>query len=190
MDANTGDIDQDEFEEELSGITLAILLLALLLGSENKSEAAQELIDAARAVLAGDMSEVDTLKDDDLLSVALTDDERKALNDKISVSETSTLAGDIYTGKYADNVSELLTRLGMWGATALTMFGVGELFSKAEQRKKWRLGVRKTHCDNCLRLDGQVHTSSAWAKSGYYPGFHLLCGCGLDDTDEPENGGF
>lgn len=195
-EANGGDIDQDEFEEELAGSTLAILLLALLLGSENKSEAAQELIDAARAVLAGDITEVDTLNDDDLLGAALTDDERKALDTEVSGSNDSTLGADIYAGKYIDNAGGLLTRLGLWGSTALMLFGVGELFGKPERMKKWLWGNTEKPCVTCLRLNGQVHTSGDWARSGWYPKSRHLdcrgynCACSLVDTDEPENGDF
>lgn len=106
------------------------------------------------------------------------------------------LAEDVYGGKYDDDEGGLALRLGMWVFSLLALATAGRIFTNQEQRFRFELGGTVEHCADCLRLNGQVHTGSAWYASGLFPQSHALecggwlCDCRLVETDAPESGSF
>lgn len=195
-----GEIDQEEFESRLEEITAAILILALLRGAspEAANEAQQLLIDASLSVLAGEDTEgaMDVLEDQDILESALPAGALTLLDQEIANSLGSTLAADIFGGVYNENAAGLVSRLALWGITAYGLWQAGKLFGNPEQHYRWDLGATIEHCGDCDRLNGQVHTGSEWAASGWRPGSRSLectgynCLCGLNPVDGPSMGNF
>jgi len=65
-----------------------------------------------------------------------------------------------------------------------------------DDRYEWVLGATVDHCDDCLRLNGQVHTMKDWQASGYLPQARTLqcggwnCLCRLVKTNAPVRGAF
>lgn len=198
--ASNGEIDQNEFEQRLEAITTAILVLALLRGKGGNSEADQLLIDAS-LMLLDDKSQaaytegMATLTDPAVLGEALSPEAVAELQTEFDLSAASDLGAAIYAGQYTDNGQGLLSRLAMWGTTAAGLYNLGRLIGQPEQRFEWRYGPTD-HCGDCARLNGQVHTGSAWQASGWRPqgrglkcnGYH--CQCGIYPTDKPESGNF
>lgn len=196
--ANEGEIDQDEFEDTLEALTIAILVLAMLRGTEGTSEAEELLIDAALMVLGGEGYDIglETLTDPAILEEALPPEVVSLLQTEIEGSLASTLGTDIYAGEYRDNAEGLLSRLAMWGTTALGLYYYGQFAGHPEQRYIWLRGATLEPCADCIRLDGQIHTGSEWKASGWRPQSLRLactgrrCQCGIYPTDEPVRGDF
>lgn len=196
-----GEIDQEEFESRLEEITTAILILALLRGAspdEAANEAQQLLIDASLSVLDDEDTEgaMDVLEDQTVLESALPAGALTLLDQEIANSLGSTLVADIYGGLYNENAAGLVSRLGLWGVTAYGLWQAGKLFGNPEKHYRWGLGPTKEHCGDCARLNGQVHTGSEWAASGWRPASRGLectgynCLCSLEETDGPSVGNF
>jgi hypothetical protein len=196
--ASEGEIDQDEFEDALEATTVAILVLAVLRGTEGTNEAEQLLIDAALMVLGGEGYDIglETLTDPAILEEALPSEAVSQLQTEIELSLASTLAADIFGGEYAGNAEGLLSRLVMWGVTALGLYHFGLMVGHPGTRYQWNFGGTIEHCGDCARLNGQVHTGQEWARSGWRPqGRSLECGghhclCGLSETSLPVSGSF
>lgn len=198
QDANDGQIDSDEFEKQLEALTIAILILSLLRGTEGTNEAEQQLETAALNLLADSTDEeaLAVLMDNELLQAAFTQTGYDALVEDVNGSLSSTLTQDIYAGKYADNPDGLLSRLAMWGITALGLYTLGRLLANPLQHFQWRLGGTVEHCGDCARLHNQVHTGEQWAASGWRPQGRNLectgrhCECGVYPVDLPVSGDF
>lgn len=76
------------------------------------------------------------------------------------------------------------------------VFALGQLSVIAtSQRLRWDVGPTE-HCQDCLRLDKQVHTVAQWVASGWRPKSSRLacngfnCQCEFNSTNEPERGDF
>lgn len=88
-------------------------------------------------------------------------------------------------------------RAEMWVNKSLSeMFDAGRLAANPNRTYQWQLGQTEEHCDDCLRLNGQVHTMDAWTNSGFLPHADQLackgfrCDCSLIPTNAPESGEF
>jgi len=103
---------------------------------------------------------------------------------------------DAYEGDLLDSS---LRRLALWMSDAAHAYYLGKVTNpeKQEQRYKFVNGATSDHCDDCVRLDGQVHTASEWDEhSDMLPRSRALkcagfrCMCELEETDEATNGNF
>lgn len=198
--AESGEIDQADFEQRLEAITTAILVLALIRGTGQDNEADRLLIEASLMLLEDDSQAafdegMATLTDPAILGEALPPEAVAELQTEFDFSAASTLGADIYGGQYTDNAEGLLSRLAMWAATAWGLYNLGQMVGQPEQRFEWRYGPTE-HCPDCLRLNGQVHTGTEWQRSGWRPNSRALecggyhCQCGLYPTNSPASGGF
>lgn len=194
-DLGTGEIDDSEFQRRLRNLTIAILLLAFLRGSQRKDV---DLSNQALEVLRGG-GQVDIEPDYSQIPPEAIDELRREI-------ETSTLAagslgGEIMAGRYEDRRGTLASRLAMWAATALSIYALGQLYrADGETRMTWAFGPTVEHCADCKSLNGQVHTVSEWLAffqaTGKRPGSRsLACGgwqclCGMHETSEPASGEF
>jgi len=94
----------------------------------------------------------------------------------------------------------LANRIRIWKNK---LFGVrtrGQVQIRTEVFLMWELGLTEKHCVDCLRLNGQIHSASAWRGAGIQPqspdlecgGWH--CDCELiqmpSDYDGGESGEF
>lgn len=202
--ANEGEINQDEFQETLMALTLAILILAMLRGtegSEGDPEAVELLIDAALLILEDGSPEaieagLQILTDQEILADALPSDALALLQEEIDGSLASTLPEDVSSGQFQDNAEGLLSRLAMWGITATGLYLFGQWTGHPDQLYIWKRGPTLDPCDDCLRLDEQVHSGAEWAASGWRPkGRNLKCTgryclCGTFPTDLVASGNF
>jgi hypothetical protein len=199
--ANEGEIDRGEFDDRLEALTVAILTLSILRGTEGENEAERLLIDAALMILENDgeaarLVGLETLTDPDLLNEALSPEGVATLQAEIDGSVASSLGADIYAGQYHDNAQGLQNRLLMWGTAALGLYHLGRLTGQPDRHYRWNLGGTINHCEDCARLAGQVHTGAEWAASGFRPQSRDLacngynCLCYLSETDDPIFGDF
>ncbi len=110
------------------------------------------------------------------------DEERRLHEERVP-----ELAEDIYGGRYDENEDDGITddaaaamlaaRVALWANKAAGIHSLGQLHNPAVIKYIWSLGNTVHHCDDCLRLDGQVHSRAAWLSSGYRPqGSNLECG--------------
>lgn len=85
-------------------------------------------------------------------------------------------------------------RAGLWINRYQEVVNVAKTMACADSKYRWQIGKVKTeHCRTCLKLNGRVARSSAWASHDCYPrmtngklacgGFN--CGCGFVETDAP-----
>lgn len=126
---------------------------------------------------------------------------------RIHDERAETLSQDIYNGRYdpeneddsaADDALALIlaSRMALWANKAAEMYALGQLHNPAVPRYGWELGATDTHCGDCRRLNGQVHSREAWLASGWRPqgsnlecnGFH--CDCSFVPTRAAESGEF
>lgn len=177
--ARQGDLDQAEFEQQAEELATVALLALFNLGRQS-----DEL---------------------DYEAQAAYEQERV-----LAFLAIRNLSRDIYAGRYAeekdaeDNVVKsdadgrlaLSSRIVLWAATAAGVYALGQLHREVTVKYAWQLGMTSQHCEDCLRLDGQIHTSLDWRLSGFRPqGGNLACGgwkcdCRLDETDEKVTGDF
>jgi hypothetical protein len=183
--ANNGEIEQEEFEEILMTLTLAILTLAMLRGTEVEDGSLEAREIGSRV-----------LTDQSILEDALPPDALALLNEEINGSLSSTLPENISSGQYQDNAEGLLSRLGMWGITAAGIYLFGQWIGQLDLFFIWRRGPTLDPCNDCLRLDGQVHTGREWRASGWRPRGRNLdctgrhCLCNSSRTSLPVSGNF
>lgn len=172
--ALSGEIDEDEFRDELKRLAAAALLLAFLLagGDDENAEAQAQLIEAATMTaesaeaLAGDL-----------------------FDGRYSQSDTQT--ADEGRGK-------LRTHLELWVFAMAGMFTEGQVYSRPvngrEKTFRWDLGFTFRHCRDCAGLAGTILTASEWQQAGIAPQHHDLecggwrCDCRLTETDEASIG--
>lgn len=196
--ANGGEIDPDGFQSQLDALTIAMLVLGLLRGIGEQSESQEALTEAALSILAGDdiQASLEVLTDQALLDDAFPEDALEILTEDIDGSLQSTLTADIFGGRYIDNSQGLLSRMAMWGLAAQGLFSLGRMIGQPQQLFQWRRGATLEGCDDCVRLDGQVHTGEEWRASGWRPQSRRLectgrrCLCGIFEVDLPAEGGF
>lgn len=177
--ARQGALDQSEFEQQAEALAIAALLALFNLGRQSDEP--------------------------DYEAMAAYEQEKVS-----AMLAIRNLSRDIFAGRYAeqrdeeDNVVKsdadgrlaLSSRIVLWAATAAGVYALGQLHREATIKYMWQLGGTIEHCDDCARLDGQIHTALDWRLSGYRPqGSALSCGgwkcdCRLDETDEKVTGDF
>lgn len=169
LKAEKGEIDQSEFESEMERL-IALTLVALYVIYSNR--------------------DVDEFDD--------TDYEFIESNLRTNFNSIPTLSDDIYSGRYtAEGLGALLLRMGLWVAVAGSIVVAAKLRNKRNEERRYKFVYGHTeHCDDCLRLNGQVHTAADWFASGLYPQSPMLtcrgfrCQCKLIQTDDDETGDF
>ena len=108
-------------------------------------------------------------------------------------------ASAIYEGRYTDRNSALKRRVALWRESAAAAYIIGQVSdpSRKEQHYEFVMGPTSDHCEDCARLDGQIHTAAEWkSHSKYLPrsrglacsGFRCLCN--LEDTNDKTSGNF
>lgn len=217
--ANDGEIDSDEFQDRLTELTVAILMLSFLTGSvrdiDDLNEAQRILYDASLLVLmsnagnpAGQTPQeqaqfnagITILSNQDLLNDGLTTEEQQLLQEQIDISSESaiSLAQSVADGSFAgdEGAASLAIRMLLWTNTAAFLFSLGQLFREDNPFFMWVFNPIKDHCVDCVRLNGQVHTADEWRRSGWVPrGFVLncrgfYCGCAFVESEGPSRGEF
>jgi hypothetical protein len=123
----------------------------------------------------------------------------------INFDSINDLADDIYAGKYEDTEERdgtliLLGRMALWTTKAAELAWIALLNNpdKQEQKLMMVLNPQKENCETCIALDGQIHTVSEWAQSGWHPQHPAMicggwrCGCEFSDVppDTPSRGSF
>ena len=193
-DLQISKIDEDEFQRRLRNLTIAILLLAFLRGSQRSDE---EMSNQALEVLqSGGLQDIEP----DWSQFPPEAAESLQAEIEQSILSSANLGGEIMAGKYEDRAGSLASRLALWATTALGVYALGQLWREdGETRLVWRYGPTD-HCSDCQTLNGQVHTIAEWnafyLRTGKRPQSHLLrcggwaCQCGTYETDEPVSGNF
>ena len=110
------------------------------------------------------------------------------------------LANDIYEQRRYDGEGGLESaesRVTIWGNKALGLIALGMLFAPGDELLMWIYGDTK-HCEDCSRLNRQVHRRSEWRQSGWRPqgnnlacnGFHCKCRYESMPASTPTSGTF
>lgn len=109
------------------------------------------------------------------------------------------LTEDVFSGRYEeeDGIERAFARTGLWVTAMAAAFHTAiTLQRENNKRYEWVIGATQESCPDCLRLSGQIHTSSQWRNSRWSPQSGRLecggwnCDCRLVETDEPERGEF
>lgn len=164
--ANSGEIARDRFQEALAALVAAAILAFFRRGSRTRYT---------------------DLRPEELEAIQ-AQTERHLLS-------ISGLTDDLYTGRYVGNVEGIAGRLDMWMNMAVGIYSLGQTYRRDEPYYAWRYGPTE-HCVDCLRLNGQVHTASAWRASGWVPRSYgltckgLYCQCSYVESIGPEIGNF
>lgn len=193
-----GDIEENEFIEQIEIITAAIYFIAYLNGSQTENEAAQQLIEDAKAALETMGVWTGAIVDQAMIEAAIPEEARNNIDSQLAISATSAinLAQKILEKAYDEDENILLNRLVLWVNKALEMYAWGQLFRADNPFLKWLVYALKRHCRDCLRLDGQVHTAQEWRASGFWPRCNNLecrgwaCGCSFIESEGPSRGNF
>jgi len=175
--AANGEIDRDEFERRVTEITVAALLLALIMGSRlglDSIQFAPQIGSVLQQAQAQARQSARSLADDIFVE------------DRYAPAE----------GQTSQDVEERLhSRAGLWAATLLGMYAFGQMFRQDDPFLMWTVGPTE-HCEDCLRLNGQVHRASEWRASGWQPQSTVLqckgyrCACSFVEVDGPASGSF
>lgn len=186
----TGLTSDGEFQRRLRNLTIAILLLAFLRGSQRTDLA---LLNQALEVLRSG-GQIDIEADFSQLPPEAIEELENEIG--ISVTAAAGLGGEIMAGKYEDRGAAMASRLAMWATTALGVFALGQLFRGDDPFLEWARNPLKDSCPDCIRLDGQVHTRREWQASGWRPQARHLsckgynCGCMWFEVQGPSFGEF
>ncbi len=173
--ALNGEIDENEYRQELQRLSTAALALAFLLGDGDVENAAgQSQLRTIQGIQSN--SSVKLSKD-------IFDGNYSAIEDKQTKTE----------GK-----KKLNNRLILWSYTLASVYHLGQEFARPkfgiEPRYEWFLGNTEEHCSTCLGLQGVVLTTSEWRIIGHRPqGRSLECGgwncdCQRKKTDKKSIG--
>ena len=125
-----------------------------------------------------------------------TDAELDIINGYIDTNLESVpgLTADVYDED--TSFAALAARLFLWVNNLALLGMTAMVYGHPEQMYRFDLGPTLEHCDDCARLNGQVHSGDDWYASGLLPQSHnLQCGgwnclCSLTPTDESERGDF
>jgi hypothetical protein len=175
----SGEIQEDEFNEELVALMALMLLTAV---NEGRGVAVDTPINDAPQEIQEQYSE------------AMTQTRQSARNLWREVENGAFSENEQRTAERAREMAE--NRGNLWGASLADFYWLGLVFNEALERLEWRLGATEQHCGDCLRLDGQVHTRTEWIASGWRPktrGLECggwLCDCSLVPTGAQTQGGF
>jgi hypothetical protein len=171
--AAKGEIDRDRYEQELAALIMAISVSLYLAASEKSYRE----LDTADFLVIRDYQQV-------------------------ALDSIDNLSEDLYERRFFDpetgdiRLPALGQRLSLWVLGALGLANIAQALGHPEERYEWVLGATVQHCDDCARLNGQVHTGDEWKRSGFMPqGRNLKCGgwhcdCKLMRTNRPTQGGF
>lgn len=169
---------QVEFDDLLGGYTDGVgeLVSSAILGEIERPEfeaAMQTLVDETYPALFAAGAEIDDLG-------ALSRGELAEFETELETAQASVpnLADDIYEGRRYDGEGGLESaekRVTVWGNKAAGLFALGMLFGPADPLLMWIYGDTE-HCEDCARLNRQVHLRSEWRASGWRPqGSNLEC---------------
>jgi hypothetical protein len=190
------EIEQSDFQERLDALSIAIMVLALLIGLWDRDVLIDNPLYNAAKLIIEQVGMGDAVMDEDdlaKLTVAmeivkdwrrwLPEEVHSPLAEKIEASEDSSLGADIYSGEYDEAADTLASRLSLWVITALAMYTIGQLNREDDPLMMWVRDPMKESCTDCLRLDGQVRSRRDWKSSGWWPQSSDLecggweCGC-------------
>jgi hypothetical protein len=172
-----GELEQDEFEDRVVEITVALILLFFLLGSKRSFSDISSDYEMQRII---------------------------ADNERIARESARRLGNDIYVlGRYTatderpeDAIEQAIdSRATTWANTLAGIFALGQLFRSDNPFLEWQVGPTE-HCEDCARLNGQIHTAEEWRMSGWTPQARHLechgynCQCSLVESQGPARGNF
>lgn len=135
------------------------------------------------------------LSDDDILTIEkVYNAQQKYVNGLADAVYGTTNSDGDTVGKRV-SASGAGSRAQMWGKSLQEFYNAGLLAADADSNYEWEVGNTE-HCDDCLRLNGQVHRLSAWNKNGWLPrssklkckGYH--CKCTISKTKARQRGRF
>lgn len=174
------------------------LVSSAILGEIERTEfetALTTLVDEAYPVLFAAGAEIDDL-------AALSRGELAEFEVELETAQASVgnLANDIYEQRRYDGEGGLESaesRVTIWGDKALGLFSLGMLFAPGDELLMWVYGDTK-HCEDCSRLNQQIHPQSEWRNSGWRPqgnnlacnGFHCKCRYEPMPAGTPTSGTF
>jgi len=109
-----------------------------------------------------------------------------------------------YVSQFANEVfkeglseTEIENRAIVWANKALEpIYQEGLLTADKNGMYQWKLGATEQHCNDCQRLNGQVHRLKQWYSKGWTPKSDRLecsgfnCDCSFERTTEPARGRF
>lgn len=194
----SGEITQDEYEDKLELLTAAIFFLVYLSGSGGGSN---PLAEASLDVLASQASNPESnavVANQQIIETYIPDEEaRNDLDSELAIAATAgtQLAAELVEGNYQDRQDSLFSRIGLWVTTALGVYGLGQLYNATNPYYEWVFGATD-HCNDCIRLNGQIHRALDWRLSGWRPQSRSLeckgynCACGLFASAGPARGNF
>ena len=186
--ALAGEVDENEFRDELERLTLlALLLMFVLSGGDPNAPGAEEALEEQRQQ-ARDSAGV--------IATAL-------FNGNYSTrSEDDAVRG--YPAQTAEEGREKLRfRLILWTFFLSGVYHIGQAYippkvgaggELIEATGTWRFTPGKDHCTDCLFLNGVTLTWSEWQWLGIHPQSYdlecggLRCGCQRSDEGLPSDG--
>ena len=125
-----------------------------------------------------------------------TDEEIDIINGYINTNLESIPGFTEYVYDEDTTVPGLAARGFLW-VNSLALLGITAMVhGHPEQMYRFVLGPTTEHCEDCARLNGQVHSGEDWLDSGMLPQSHNLecggwnCLCRLEPTNESERGNF
>lgn len=163
-----GELSREAFEAQLGAEVVALMVLVFLNGSR--------------------------LAEDDLDSEA-RDEIAKATT--LATLAVGPLAEDVVNGRFAgDSPNDIEARVTLWSTFAAGLFELAKTFRAHNPFLQWRRNAAKDNCEDCKRLNGQVHRARAWRRAGWIPKLGKLdcgghrCGCSLREVSGPAVGSF
>lgn len=83
-----------------------------------------------------------------------------------------------------------------WNKSIMPFYEAGLVSADKNGNYEFRLGATEDHCNDCARLNGQVHRLRNWVKSGWMPRANKLscggwkCDCRLEKTSRSVSGSY
>jgi HK97 family phage portal protein len=119
---------------------------------------------------------------------------------EIAQQSVDNFSNDIYeVERYAgdDGLEMAENRVSVWRNKAAGLLALGMLFLPGDPLLTWIYGDTE-HCNDCARLNGQVHRQSEWRQSGWRPqssglecnGYHCECRYKEVPAGTPTSGTF
>jgi len=176
------EIDAETFEIRLNELILSQFVEGFLLGVGALPLMALDALTAEARIVLRQLQQEQAMAIQEFTSDIFTLNQYTDIGDKVT-----------------DGLSRAFDRVVLWVLALAGAYALGQLYRQPTVKGevlywKWVIGNTLEHCVDCLRLNGQVHTSAEWLLSGFIPqGSSLACGgwrcdCHLESALGPSQG--
>ena len=175
--AINGDMTQQEFEDSFTETLLSFVTLAYAFAANKEvGNLTQADLSQISVIMEGQAQYIGNLSND-------------VFNGRYSARAEDEASFGSPPQTVDEGIAKIDNRLVLWGGVLTSAYYAALAFYDGDVLYRWDLGIAE-HCDDCLRLNGQVHTMQEWVNAGWLPQTRRLecngynCECKLKRVED------